>query len=40
MGLQGALLGLCNPLLDVSAVVEPEFLTKYSVSSRRRQGCR
>lgn len=30
--LQGSILGLCNPLLDISAEVPMEVLTKYSVS--------
>jgi len=28
----GALLGMCNPLLDISAEVGTELLTKYNVS--------
>jgi adenosine kinase len=30
--LQGAVLGLCNPLLDISAEVPIELLSKYDVS--------
>ena len=30
--LQGAILGICNPLLDISAEVPAEFLQKYDVS--------
>ena len=30
--IQGAILGLCNPLLDISAEVPTEFLEKYGVS--------
>ena len=30
--LQGAILGMCNPLLDISAEVPLEFLEKYGVS--------
>ena len=33
-GLQGVLLGMGNPLLDVSAVVDQAFLDKYGVSGR------
>lgn len=29
MELEGALLGMGNPLLDISAVVDEDFLTKY-----------
>ena len=36
-GLVGALLGMGNPLLDISAVVDPEFLEKYDVSGKRRR---
>lgn len=35
-GLVGALLGMGNPLLDISAVVDQAFLDKYGV--RRRHG--
>lgn len=31
-GLVGALLGMGNPLLDISAVVDQAFLDKYEVS--------
>ena len=31
-GLQGVLLGMGNPLLDLSAVVDQAFLDKYGVS--------
>ena len=30
--LQGAILGICNPLLDISAEVPEEILKKYEVS--------
>lgn len=30
-GLEGAFLTLCNPLLDISAVVDQAFLDKYQV---------
>lgn len=30
--LQGVLLGVCNPLLDISADVPPEVLEKYGVT--------
>lgn len=34
-GLVGALLGMGNPLLDISAVVDQAFLDKYEVSYAR-----
>ncbi len=30
--LEGAILGMCNPLLDISSDVPAEFLEKYEVS--------
>jgi adenosine kinase len=34
MALQGSILGMGNPLLDISAVVDQAFLDKYGVSHR------
>lgn len=34
-GLEGALLGAGNPLLDLSAVVDEALLTKYGVSATK-----
>ncbi len=31
-GLKGVLVGMGNPLLDISAVVDQEFMDKYGVS--------
>jgi hypothetical protein len=38
MSLEGAILGLGNPLLDISAVVDQAFLDKYEVSGSGRAG--
>jgi hypothetical protein len=37
-GLVGCLLGLGNPLLDISAVVDQAFLDKYEVSRQELLG--
>ena len=31
MSAEGVLLGMCNPLLDISAVVDQAFLDKYGI---------
>ena len=31
---QGVILALCNPLLDISAEVPPEFLEKYELDNK------
>jgi adenosine kinase len=35
-GYEGILLGMGNPLLDISAVVDEGFLAKYSIPPRSR----
>jgi hypothetical protein len=37
--LKGALLGIGNPLLDISAHVSPEFLSKYALNTKEKITC-